>query len=44
VQLEENAAAGEGTGVDAATRAEVEQLRRTWGEWAGGYWFPQQPA
>ena len=44
VQLEENAAAGEGTGVDAATRAEVEQLRRIWGKWAGWYWFPQQPA
>ena len=39
-QLEENAAAGEGAGMDAGMRAEIEALRRTWGEWEGGYWFP----
>ena len=43
-QLEQNAAAGEGTGIDAEIRAEIEVLRRTWDEWEGGYWFPQQPA
>ena len=39
-QLEENAAAGAGAGLDAGMRAEIEALRRTWGEWEGGYWFP----
>ena len=39
-QLEENAAAGEGAGLDVGMRAEIEALRRTWGEWEGGYWFP----
>lgn len=28
--------------MDATTRVEIEALRRTWGEWQGGYWFPQQ--
>ncbi|MFT5374391.1 MAG: aryl-alcohol dehydrogenase-like predicted oxidoreductase [Candidatus Latescibacterota bacterium] len=42
-QLRANVAASNGAGLADSVHENIEALRSDWGQWQGGYWFPNHP-